>query len=978
MKRHGPTEERFGGAALWFCALWLAIVAPASALDPTRAIPQYTHTWYQEQLPQNTVLSIVQRRDGSMWFATFSGLARYSGAEFEVIDKRSAKTLESTAIMSLLEDKAGTLWIGTLNGGLYRLRGNRGVPERVGLPAPINSVFAIAQDSHGGFWFGTNAGVLRMDAAGTRLYGESDGIARVPIRGMTADTKGGVWVAMDGGGVAHFHDGTVELLGVAEGLPDMGAIDVHADRAGTLWVGTQSGLARYRNGRFQHVPAAAALDGKRIFTILGDREGNLWAMVDGAGLCRLNAQGLQCAQNIQSLSHDAVLFMFEDREGNLWIGGTNSGVHRISDAKLATAVGTLDSNSVRAIHEDASGTLWVGTEGAGLAVLRGFTLVPYPHNDRLPSVFVRALHGDADGNLWVGTLEGVSRIAPDHRATHFKTDSGLPGANVYAITADAAGGIWLGTSAGLAHLRDGRITVVDAVGTTDIRALYQDRHGRLWIGQQSGLQCLRGARLDRCGTADGLPTSSVLAFHEAADGTMWVGTSKGILRLRDGKITRYTERDGLHDDVAFTILDDGVGGFWTSSNRGIARLAKSDFPAFDNGAIAALRPRLFGRNDGMLSNQANGASQPSGLRARDGRLWYATPRGLVMVDPARLRHNQLPPLVSVERVVVDAVNQDPDRIRPVSTGGQKLEFHYAAMSFVSPDAVRYRYRLDGFDSEWVDAGTRRVAYYTNLRPGDYAFRVIAANNDGVWNNTGDSVAFSIVPEYYETQWFRTLLGLVAIAALVALYRFRVWRLRANERELMHVVAERTDALRKANAELMRMASLDGLTRIGNRAAFDAALARLWDDHRARGASLAVILCDIDEFKAYNDTYGHQAGDTALIRVAATLQAQARLGTDVAARYGGEEFALLLATLKLPDAIAAATRLLDAVRQLGIPHRASTVAPHVTLSIGVVALIPDGNVSSEQAILAADQALYRAKNEGRDRVVVGAVAAAEAT
>ncbi len=963
----GATRQWVRGAwrAIVGCAL-LALATPATALDPERAIQQYTHAWYREQLPQNTVLAIVQRRDGSMWFATYAGVARHSGAEFRVVDKRNASALQSAAITALLEDDAGTLWIATLNGGLYRIRGAGTTVEPVPLSPEVESVFAIAQDSGGSMWFGTNAGVVRRDARGLRRFGEADGIARVPIRAMTADDNGGIWVALDGAGVAHFRDGVPELLGLEEGLPDLGVFDVQADRDGVIWAGTQAGLRRFRDGRFAQVPAAAALEGKRIYTLLGDRDGNLWATADGLGLCRLNARGFHCDQEIEGLSHDVVRSMVEDREGNLWIGATTSGVHRISDSKLATAIGKLDSNSIRAVHEDAAGTIWAGTDGAGLAIVHNGELVPYGYNTRLPSTFIRALTGDAQGNLWAGSIVGVSRIEPDGRVTSWKKSSGLPGAIVFAIVPDRAGGFWMGTSGGLARLQDGRLERIAVAGPNDIRSLQLDRGGRLWIGQRSGLQCLLDGRIDRCGT-DGLPNTSVFAFHEAGN-AMWLGTSKGLMRIQAGTLSRYTERDGLLDDDVFTLLDDGAGHFWTSSNRGISRLALSDILAFDQRRLPALRPRLFGKNDGMRTNQANGASQSPGLRARDGRLWVATAHGVVTVDPAKLAGNALPPLVAVERVVVDAAETARAALDRIGPGVEKLEFHYAAMSYVSPEAIRYRYRLDGFDRDWVEAGPRRAAYYTNLRPGRYAFRVTAANNDGIWNEAGDTLGFSILPRFHETGWFRSLLLLALVAAIVAVYRVRVWRLRDNERELTRVVGERTNELRDANAALTRLASLDGLTRIANRSAFDEALLRMWEDHRARAAPMAFLLCDIDAFKNYNDTYGHQAGDGALIRVAAALQSQARAGIDVAARYGGEEFAVLLGDHGMDDALAVAERLLDAVRQLDIPHLTSSAASRITLSIGVTSLVPDAVTSPVQAIWAADQALYRAKATGRDRLM----------
>jgi diguanylate cyclase (GGDEF)-like protein len=318
-------------------------------------------------------------------------------------------------------------------------------------------------------------------------------------------------------------------------------------------------------------------------------------------------------------------------------------------------------------------------------------------------------------------------------------------------------------------------------------------------------------------------------------------------------------------------------------------------------------------------------------------------------------------------MLVDGREVDPDRVGELGPGVERIELHYAGMSYVAPAAVRYRYRIDGFDRDWVDAGASRAAYYTNLPAGNYTFRVIASNNDGLWNNNGASISFALLPRWYETLWFRTLVALATFGLLIAVYQLRVWRLRNRASALTDEIAARTAALRSANAELTRLASLDGLTRIANRGAFDDRLAEAWSEHRRAGSPLAVLLCDIDAFKAYNDTYGHLAGDTSLAAVAGALAQRVRSPADLAARYGGEEFALLLADCGAAEAAGIAQHLLDTVRALQIEHRSSNAAGHVTISIGVAVLVPDDTNQPDTLVRRADEALYRAKAQGRDRV-----------
>ncbi len=741
--------------ALSLCLLCASLpTRPAHALEPQRPIGQFTHVWYENQLPQGTVLSIAQRADGSLWLATYGGLVRHSGAGFNAIDPRVAPALKSSAItaVSAAVGAAGgdqDLWVGTLNGGLYRLR--RRTLEPVPLPAGIESVFGIVTDTAGALWLTTNAGVVRSVDGNARLLDDADGFPpRGFYRAIVADPAGGVWIIADGVGVVHWRDQQVHVYDQSQGLPSNAAYSLGHRRARNPRGRHPGGPAFFRDGRFHREPRAAALDGTRIYHLYGDREGSVWFAPLGVGLCRLTTAHFSCDGRLAGMHGETVRSMFEDREGNLWLGTTSSGLHRLSTSKLVTVTGEMASNAVRTVYQAPGGALWIGTDGGGLTRYFDDAMQPATaYNRQLPSQLLRAIVSDADDQLWVGGTEGVTRFDRTGKARTFGIGDGLPGTIVFAFAPAREGGMWTGTLQGVARIDGDAVHVLEGSRGDDTRALYEDAGGRLWIGLRSGLRCLHEGVLDQCGT-DGLTGTSVFAFHPDADGDLWLGTSVGIMRIRDGIVTRYLERAGFHGDAVFALLDDGRGNFWFSSNRGIGRIAKSDLRALDSGSVQHVEPHWYGTSDGMLNAQGNGASQAPAARSDDGRLWFGTAKGVVVADLDRMQGNPQPPPVVIERMLVDGVDVDPHAPGPLGPGVERLELQFAAMSYVAPSAVHYRYRLEGFDRNWNDAGNTRTAYYTNLPPGDYEFRVMASNNDGVWNEDGARMQFTLLPRWHQT------------------------------------------------------------------------------------------------------------------------------------------------------------------------------------------------------------------------------------
>jgi signal transduction histidine kinase len=513
----------------------------------------------------------------------------------------------------------------------------------------------------------------------------------------------------------------------------------------------------------------------------------------------------------------------EDREGNLWVGTEADGLHILRDQRFKT-IGVregLSTDATTTVVEDLLGKLWVGTSGGGLNVVRRTGIEPgtastYAVPDVLLSNVILSLAAAPNGDLWVGTPDGLNRIRGS-AVDSFTSADGLPDDFIRSLLVDADGSLWIGTRRGLAHGRfpKGRMgaihsganiktfTQANGLGSDLVGAMTHDKNGDLWVATFAGLSRLHGGKIQNYTTANGLSSNVVTALQARPNGTLIVGTQDHGWDLWDGSKFTATGINGLGQTTIHAILDDGSGHLWFATGNSIAR---ADCPMIRADSLGETPGGCshwidFGAGDGLRSRETATNSHPSAWRSRDGHLWFATPKGLVEIDPAHFPVNSVPPPVSLERVTVDDV---PQALRGASTalkipsGHVHFEFDYAGLSFVSPQKIRYRYKLDGFDHEWTDAGARRTAYYTNIPPGHYTFRVQAANNDGVWNTEGAQLAFELSPRFYQTIWFYALLVALAVGMIVLLQKRRLMR---AEREFNAVLGERNRIAREIHDTL---------------------------------------------------------------------------------------------------------------------------------------------------------------------------------
>lgn len=784
--------------------------------EPVRAAersvsPFVVHTWTTDDgLPVNSVTAIEQTRDGYLWLGTFGGLARFDGTTFRTFTSAEVLGLGGDRILALHEGASGTLWIGTQENGVFGMRDGEFFAPAWADALPHPQVWEIDEGRDGVVWVRTEGGAVRVGADGrvTVLRPRGEGTdAEVLVLRETTD--GVAFLGTYPGGLARkpIGDAGEDVRSIPLGRwQPAGVQSLGRDGAGTVWASMKRrpGLLRLAGDRLEQVPLVGEPETVAVSSLLTDPDGGLWVGTEASGLFHLDGGRLRPIWQGEGLSSQLIRALHRDREGNLWMGTGGDGLYRLTrrSARAHMPAGGLLPSFVPMVGDGAGG-LWAGTICEGLVHFSDGVFERYGAAQGLPANCVFGLHRDADGTLWIARgRDGILRLR-EGRVTLFSGADGLEGHEARAILRDHAGTLWVGTEAALHRLGPGGEFIAHRlpVRPASINAIVERRAGGLWLGTRAGLFRFVEGRFTHWGPEDGLSPGSIRALLEDADGTLWVGTyGGGLSRLKDGRITRYTTATGLFDMFLSHILDDGHGRLWLSSNRGVFRVARAELEAVAEGRATEVTSVWFDRRDGMPSSETNGGGQPAGWRAPDGRLWFPTVDGLVSFDPTAPRNPHPPPVV-IDRVLVDrrpSSSSDPRlaRGRPAASialpaGTHDLEIHYTGLSYRAPEKLLFHYRLAGHDEGWIDAGTRRAAYYTNLSPGRYRFLVRARNEDGVWSEAAAVLPIRQMPYVYQTRWFQALCAVLLLTLAVAGYRLRMRNLVRRTERLEAAVAART-------------------------------------------------------------------------------------------------------------------------------------------------------------------------------------------
>jgi ligand-binding sensor domain-containing protein/signal transduction histidine kinase len=787
-------------------------------------------TFDAENTPQfksDTVYALLEDGSGRLWISTAAGLVSYRGGAFAAYT--TAQGLPADTVWFSYEDRRHRVWAITSAGPAW-LDGNVFAPVAgAQSAAPLNRQ-ALAEDAQGKLWLGGSSGLFALDisAATPRLAFHL--LSGSEVEAVALDRQGNLWIGTDEGVERYAGSAPVPFAhppGRPPGKTDVTAL--HPDAAGGMWVGTATGLLHIDSdgttAGLQAKEPGEELNRKRVDSFFQDRQGVLWVAGE-RGIFRLQGKQMQSFAPGSDLAANRVLSMYEDREGNLWLGTDSGGLNLLRDQKFTTYTTSdgLSGNLVRCVFQSTNGELWIGTDGAGLNRRTSTGFVHFTTGDGLSSNVILSLASANGSDLWIGTPDGLNLLHPEPadrngrptvRVQRFTSADGLPDDFIRSLYTDFDGSLWIGTRHGLAHLAAGKFTSfssLDGLGSDFIGVIFRSNlpsglppassvpgrppsrdggKGDLWVGTSGGLSRLHAGVFTNF-PLQGPSNNTVTAIEQdrgqtAVQGTLWLGTNGGGLNRFDRAVIPAFPANGKAlPSTIYGILEDARGYLWLSSRTGIYRVSVAELnaspAAAPAGAVAA-----YGTADGMNIRECSGGGHPTASKLADGTLWFATLDGVSFIDPLHTHGNDVPPPMVIEKVLVDDHPRAMDQELTIKPGANRLEFQYAGLSFVAPQKVLYKYQLHGFDHGWIEAGSRRAAFYTNLPPGRYSFQVLAANNDGVWNSTGASFDLRLLPHFYQTYWFYAALALASLVLGYLVYR---WRVLQVEAQFGAVLAER--------------------------------------------------------------------------------------------------------------------------------------------------------------------------------------------
>jgi diguanylate cyclase (GGDEF)-like protein len=918
-----------------------------------------------EGLTNLAVRQIYQDRPGFLWVSTENGIFRYDGERFEGFGP--AQGIPATSGAAFGEAPDGSLLVGG-DFGLYHQTGNRF--EKIALAArTVSWAQGIQSDGRGHTLIGTDSGLMELssvpgrDQFGVRRFPQAAGTSGPEANGVSVDGDI-VWYGCGLELCRTDRKGTT-VLGRDRGLPARAWLVIRKDGDGNLWV-------RGKNAGVFVLPSGQSMfrrpDSPVPFGVLGgvpavDADGRM-LFPSSEGLLIRGQTGWQKIARSAGL-RGTVYAAFEDRQQSLWIGLAGRGLARwrgYRQWESYTSEGGLGSDLVYEILPLADGSLWVATEGGLFRGTKGKSGITWKKVIGVGDFPVHSIRLAPGGDLWIGTeTHGAARI---HNATGkvewFGEAQGLTGKAPYTLRFDRKQRLWAATDTGLFMAKPPyrEFSRVRELPSSRFWTVAEAADGTMWAGGADGLFSYVAGHWKNYTRADGLSNQEVISLGSGADGRIWIGYRHGggidrIHLTADGlAIEKAVQRHGT-DGIVYFLEFDALGRLWAGTERGVDMWDGTGWSHYDS-------------SNGLVWDDCN---LNAFAAEADGTVWIGTSGGLSRFRPGSRRSAEFLPRVVFTKLVMGRADVSGQRSPSVTIHSNALKARYSVLNAPEANRVVFRYRLTPANSAWTETVQRELEF-AELAPGAYKLEVEARDGEGVWSGQRAEFPFEILTPWYRTWWSVGACVLIPLLMAALGLRLRMVAATKREGELVRIVEEKTVDLRRVNEELLRLSSLDPLTGLANRRVFDQTLDKECARAKRNESAVSLVIVDVDHFKALNDSEGHQRGDEYLVLVGVELTRLARRQEDVVARYGGEEFALILPETNATDAARIAESVRVAILRRGLPHLASPVAAVVTVSVGVSTATPEWCNTPDQLIAAADEALYRAKRKGRNRVEVG--------
>ncbi|HEX8891953.1 MAG TPA: two-component regulator propeller domain-containing protein, partial [Terriglobales bacterium] len=757
------------------------LVTHARALDPNRLPSQYVREqWTTEtRFPGGAVNGIAQTADGYLWVGTDRSLLRFDGLNFRPVSFTSITNASNVSILQLLTDARGTLWVRPEGAYLVSQKDGKFESDRHGLYA----ITAVSRDNHDGVLVSDiERGTFRFIADHVQKLGPSS----PPVISMAETADGKVWLGTLGDGLFVLAGG--RATNVNAGLPDRKINCLLAIGSDDLWVGTDRGLYRGNGNGFRRVELPLFLGNVQVLSVLRDRDSNMWVGTT-RGLLRINAKGISFSEENELRGDGGINALFEDREGNLWVGGAR-GLGRIRDSAFVTYSSVSDHRFQHngPVYVDPEGRTWFAPAQGGLYVLqngRVQSVASIPPNE-----VVYSISGRADV-VWAGRQRGgLTRLQFRNGAIasqSYTEANGLAQNSAYAVYESRDGSVWAGTlNGGVSKFKDGHFTTYttsNGLASNTVSSILETRDGAMWFATPSGLSSFSNGQWRTYTTVEGLPSPEVNCLFEDSSGTLWSGTSAGLAFFASNHFQVLQESPDVLREEILGMTEDKSGRFWIATSGHVLRVPRDKL---FGGVIKAVDVREYGQADGLESTEGVKRSR-SVVSDSAGRIWFSLSRGLSVVNPSQINDNSVPALPHIEAITADNNIANLAGVVQIPPSPRRITFEYTGLSLAAPGRIRFRYFLEGFDSNWSQPVAAREAVYTNLGPGSYRFRLLASNSEGLWNGPETAIALNVAPAYYQAYWFRLSCVAVFIALLWALHRWRIHQLKAQEERLREAV-----------------------------------------------------------------------------------------------------------------------------------------------------------------------------------------------